>query len=268
MSLFDQLSNETLKRVFKYVLKKTIGQYLIEKEILLDQIYVHSRDGIVKIFSLNVDCDYINTEFLQNSGSFRVKSFTIESLEAKISYSSLISDGFKLYIKGVNIVLEPQSSIPQNVNTLPSNNETVPKVTNDNNKIIPTNQSTTNYTQPAMDKTNEGQQGLHFVAGWVELLIASLQVITENIQIVIQGTENKDDQIHGPCLVIFLTKFIFSNTHPSELPSETSTNLAASLAKSRTQSKSFQPNNSTAASYLQTIGNTKVNFFLLHFFKT
>ena len=279
MSLFDQFSNETLKRVFKFVLKRVIGQYLKE-DIVLDQIYVHSRDGVVKIFSLNIDVDLINNEYLNGVGTFRIKSFSIDKLEAIISYSSLLSEGFKLFVSGINIVLEPQSDSHQS--DLKSD-----KSANDadtHNPIFtttcqsPMTKNTQNFSHSHIDKTADGQQGLNFVAGWVELIISSLQSIAENMQSTIQFPSNcANHKICElpPSLVLFITKFIFSNTIPSKLPLDTSANLAKSLMVSSSiqsvpssQSQiptenSFSYNvQSSTASYIQTFSNTKVGGYL------
>lgn len=306
MSLFDQFSDETLKRVFKFVLKRVIGRYLID-DIVLNQISVQSRDGIVKIFSLNVDCDVINNEFLASSTLFRVKMCTITKLEAKISYSSLLSEGFKLYIHGIDLVLEPfpASYIPDVMLEGAKNNDYNQHIHNNtdqlqhsspmsssshhqNNRISssvpslpPNNHDIKRRHQPLqqqnMAKTSEGQEGLSFIMGWIEILIASLQVIFEDIRVVIQdscsitaGTNKSNiDALNDskPAIVILISKCVFSNTHPNQLPLETSANLASSFSQSKpsmsssSSSSSYSSNskyNASHSTYIQSLGNTKV----------
>ena len=305
MSLFDQFSDETLKRVFKFVLKRVIGRYLID-DIVLNQISVQSRDGIVKIFSLNVDCDVINNEFLAASTLFRVKKCSITKLEAKISYSSLLSEGFKLYIQGIDLVLEPFtisciSNITSEVSsnryynqhgynntdqlyhsmpTFPASHSKNSQISSNATSLHPNNQQNNHRQYPLsqhhLAKTTEGQEGLSFIMGWIEILIASLQVIVEDVRVIIQDSNSSgasaksnsetandanDSIFSKPAIVILVSKCVFSNTHPSQLPVETSANLASSFSQSKPSISSGNRNsqfNPSHSSHIQSLGTTKV----------
>lgn len=160
-TIFDRLTDLGLRRLFKFVLKRSIGKYLSD-ELLLDQLHVHCREGIVKVNNLQLNCTLLNDEYLTNSGII-LDSFSVVELEAKISYTSVLSEGCQFHARGVNVVIKSagdrvgvQSAQPSFTTGLKSDHST-----NECGEV---------------DVSPEGQEGLHFIANWIEILVASLKI--------------------------------------------------------------------------------------------
>ena len=107
-SMFDSFSDATLRRLFKFVLKRSIGRFLRD-ELALEQVTVSSRNGILIIVDLDLDPVAINEELFVGS-PIQLRRCTIKRLESAISYSSLLKDGFKTSLHGVDIELEPNTN--------------------------------------------------------------------------------------------------------------------------------------------------------------
>jgi hypothetical protein len=63
-SFFSKLTDIGLRRLYKFILKRTIGIYL-ESELLIEQLHVSSRDGMVTLNDLKLSCDLINEDYLR-----------------------------------------------------------------------------------------------------------------------------------------------------------------------------------------------------------
>lgn len=186
------LTDIGLRRLYKFVLKRAIGKYLRE-ELIINQLKVQSRKGIVSVNNLHLDCDLLNEEFL-NDLPFRLVSVEIVCLEAEISYSTIFTDGCKFTAKGINIFIEPKPLKVKNKSKSNLDDDEEKQVNNvDNNNEndkIP-------YEFPDISSHSESEdatQGTQFIANWIEVIIARLQMEIEDLCVTIYSSP-KDESI-------------------------------------------------------------------------
>ena len=54
MNFLNIIADSSLKRLYKYILKKSIGEYL-EDELLINQLEVESKCGLVTVYDLKLN---------------------------------------------------------------------------------------------------------------------------------------------------------------------------------------------------------------------
>ena len=69
-TFFNKLTDIGLRRLYKFILKRTIGVYL-ESELLIEQLEVSSREGLVTLNDLKLNCDLINEDYFR----YRIQQF-------------------------------------------------------------------------------------------------------------------------------------------------------------------------------------------------
>ncbi|KAJ1404574.1 hypothetical protein B484DRAFT_404722 [Ochromonadaceae sp. CCMP2298] len=155
--VLNRLTDLGLRRVYKFLLKRTIGKYL-EDELLIDQLEVVSRDGVVKLRDIRLKVDVLNEEFFKDL-PVKVVSLHVSELQVHISYRTLLTDSCRFVIDCVTVELAPSDRAPDS--PTPSD------------APAPTPLSA---PVPAPNTSDEGQKGLSFIANWVEVVVARLQV--------------------------------------------------------------------------------------------
>ena len=184
-----------LRRLYKFILKRIIGDYL-ESELLIEQLEVSSRTGLVTLTDLRLNCDVINDEHLGSTSPFKLVSFTIAKLEVVISYVAVLHDGCRFRASGVEIIMEPSSSPSSSVCTEQDMDPTTPTTVSPNTSKPTTtsrkehSQSSSTTSGPVL-QSEEGQQGLDFIANWIEVVLARLEVSVEDVRVVVRGETPK-----------------------------------------------------------------------------
>ena len=173
--VFNKLTDLGLRRLYKFVLKRTIGKYL-EDELLIEQLEVRSRDGVVKLTDIVLNAQLLNEEIFDLL-PVKVVSINVTELEVHLSYRTLLTDSCKFVVDQLNIVLTPnelynKSKVEKKTTKTENEEEEVEDIPVNNN--IPTETST------------EGQKGLNFIANWIEIIVARLQVHVKSINITFQ----------------------------------------------------------------------------------
>lgn len=229
MNFLETLGDLSLRRLYKFILKSMIGRYL-ENELLIDQLSVRSRDGLVTLSDISLNCDVLNDEILQASSKqlpFRITKATVRSFEAKVSYSLLLAEGCQVHANGLEIILEPYTGKPSHN---PSANQ---KKTN------------TNTTQNHLDReedsnaennySNDSANSLEFIAKWIEIIVASLQFHINDVVLRLNNPSGDAD------IKFSFSKVSYYNTHPQSLRSNTDTSLSFTVKSSQTFAGSSMP---------------------------
>jgi hypothetical protein len=172
-SIFDSLSNVGLRRLFKFAVKRAIGKYL-ENELLIDQLTVQSRDGVMSLSGLNMNCELLNNEVLRGLPLQLVEA-SIDTLEAKLSYTSLLSDGFQFTVRGVNIVIE--TCEPRSTQDADSNKSAKGRKSGGGTEVMEQAPSSLNA---------DANDGMAFIANWLDVLVAGLKVTVEDLNVTIK----------------------------------------------------------------------------------
>lgn len=148
----------------------TIGKYL-EDELLIDQLEVKSRDGVVTLRDINFNAQVINEEFLELL-PVKIVSISISKLDVYLSYKTLLTDSCRFVVESLDIVLAPNEvyyKAKSGPSVVKKETPSVDTETESNRAKRP--EPTTNeYTSP------DGQQSLSFIANWIEVVVARLQV--------------------------------------------------------------------------------------------
>jgi len=182
--IFHSLTDIALRRLYKFILKRTIGKYL-EKELLIEQLQVTSRDGIVRLNDISLKVDVINDEFFRGQPML-LDSVVISSLEVHMSYSTILTESCRFVIDHMGIVLRPNCCQSHN-----DDNDDESMMMLGKERRFDTSSTTTNSNSssgvgvdsvaPSSDNTSnfgseDGQKGLSFIAHWIEVIVSRLQV--------------------------------------------------------------------------------------------
>jgi len=168
--VLNTLTDVGLRRLYKFVLKMTIGKYL-EDELLIDQLEVKSRDGVVTLRDINFNAQVINDEFLELL-PVKIVSISISKLDVHLSYKTLLTDSCRLVVEKLDIVLAPNEvyyKAKGSPSVVKKEGSAVDPETETNRTKRP-DPTSTEYT------SQDGQQSLSFIANWIEVVVARLQV--------------------------------------------------------------------------------------------
>lgn len=231
-TIFETITDATLRRVYKLVLKRSIGKYL-EDELLIDQLEVQSREGKFAIHNLRLSADLLNAELFCKT-PVKLMSLEIEELNVAISYSSLVSDGLQVNVTSVNIHFCP--------------NKNIVTVDREEDESDEDEQDETVQPPKTVDTTtsDEGREGLSFIGTWIEVIVAKLRAKIDCVNIFL----HPEDSIHddSPSIVLRLNNLSFFNADPSGDAQASSMQLSRSVMSSLHQSATLTALSSTKVS--------------------
>lgn len=196
-SLFDRLADISLRRIYKFVLKKLIGEYLNE-ELLIEQFVVESRVGLVSIHDLDLNVGRINEEITRSNGgvplAFVVKSIRVSSLQAKIQYSTILTEGISLHANGIAVDIVPNRSKPR---TTESGDFTAARdSTRGGDGTERTDAAAAAPDGGALPAASAAADGdsmsdtdLSFIAEWVDIILSRLVVTVEDVRVTVFGED-------------------------------------------------------------------------------
>lgn len=110
--VFYSLADAILKRICKFLLKKTIAKYFEDDELLLSRLQLTSHDGKALLSDIRFKQDVINDEFLGSTSPLQIESASISELEVNMSCSEIwnkmmINGGVVHFnVHGLDIVLK------------------------------------------------------------------------------------------------------------------------------------------------------------------
>jgi len=242
MFALNRLKEQTLRRLYKFILKRVIGQYL-DSELLLEQLTVESRTGLVSLKDLRFDCKLLN-ELLQGM-PFQIVSAEVAELQATISYDTLLADGCNLTAKGCRIVFAPVEPPPAR-----RGHQKHPASSSSSKSSSTKSPSSVETDQPPVPPQRESsgsggdEDPLLFIAQWIEVVIARLKCTVEDLEVILvshpqlarkfSGKDDSERHVHtGPAAasVHFVFDTIsFYNTHPKMLQQDCNASTIASTS--------------------------------------
>jgi hypothetical protein len=229
--IFHTLTDIALRRVYKFVLKQAIGKYL-KDELIIDQLHVHSRDGLVTVSDLELNVDVLNRELF--GLPIRLLSAKISFIEVHMSYSTILTDSCLFVIDSIDCVVDNQ--INSNFDTTHSTKaqETI--------KTTTPVQLASDDDQAEREISAEGEEGLNFIAQWIELVVAKLRIEIRTINLVFEHA--------GRRLSLQLRDIQFSSNDSSSFASQQSLEASTRLMNSL----------DLAASYLSAAKVCRISF--------
>jgi hypothetical protein len=192
--IFHSLSDIALRRVYKFVLKQTIGKYL-KDDLLIDQLKVQTREGIIRINDLELDCIKLNDEI--GHLPFSIAKASINEIEAFVSYSTLLTESCRFVVDTITINVEPNSRFTPSGLGLSETDS--PKFCD----------ASTHLDQDT-GISDEAEEGLTFIAQWIEIIVAKLRIAVKNIAIQL-------NPVKGRGVSLCLSDLQFWNSDPSIL---------------------------------------------------
>jgi hypothetical protein len=235
-SLLHCLSDYSLPRVYKFILKRTIGHYL-QDDLLIQQLQVNSKDGELILRDLALSASLINEEIFSNS-LLCLHSAKINVVRAYLSFSSLLTEGCRFEIDNIHIVLQPN---PNMINKS-KHGSTYKQSTS----INPSLKCQTGEQAEESFASEEGREGLHLIANWIEVIIAKLQVLIKSVTIDVHTSLSLED---SPSLSLRFENLLFFNTDPQTPAGQSSSMDISSL---------LTTNSSKDDPVTLTLGNSKV----------
>lgn len=211
MQFFKQLTDPALKRLYKFVLKRVIGRFLAASELDLDQLDVHLRAGRVELCDLLLNADVLNAELCEANGlPFRVKKGYLGSVRVAISYTNIMSESCLVEIDDVEIVLVPLSAadnedaelaatFPDESKTASGIKQAAAGVESSINAV--SNAGAAQKSKPKKEHVDEvSQEGLDFVASWIEQVTSKIKVTLSNVCIRLEtGEQYEGKQVALEC---------------------------------------------------------------------
>uniref|UniRef100_K3X2P4 Autophagy-related protein 2 n=1 Tax=Globisporangium ultimum (strain ATCC 200006 / CBS 805.95 / DAOM BR144) TaxID=431595 RepID=K3X2P4_GLOUD len=198
MQFFKHLTDPALKRLYKFVLKRMIGRFLADDNLDLDQLDVHLRSGKIELCDLLLNAEVLNAELCEAHGlPFRVKKGYLGSVRVSISYANIMSESCLVEVDDIEIVLVPLNRDEGNdafnyaessAEPLASSGTATSQAQNGSSaaaapKNTPNKDSTSPSSKPNKNEHVDeiSQEGLDFVASWIEQVTSKIKVTLSNI---------------------------------------------------------------------------------------
>jgi hypothetical protein len=115
MSLFYS----PLKRFYKFILKKILGQFLRNNELDLDQLDVELSSGVVELRDLQLNIDILN-ELSSDLPIILVSGF-IKTLRITIPWRAILTENVKIQVDGLELIVIPAEQVEKKGNNSISN---------------------------------------------------------------------------------------------------------------------------------------------------
>jgi len=197
MNVLNHLSDQGLKRFFKVLLKRTIGNYL-DGELSLEQLIVNSSENRIEVHNLQLNVLEINKYLATTNFPLQCISGKFDLLFINYSLSNIFADGFNLQINCLELKLSICSG-------------------NDNEDDCRMERSDV-YDNPTVETeplfSSEGQLGLLFVSNWIENVFSHLHISCDKIILdIFDGTSADLKQIFQ----LNLKQTMFSNNSMDEI---------------------------------------------------
>lgn len=141
-------------------------------------------------------------------------SFGISKLQGTISYAAVLHDGCRFKANNIEIILEP---VELDLSTKKEKDEKSKRESDfDGGFPDVLNKKTEENSNKKKDRVSdkkvqseEGQEGLNFLANWIEVVLARLEVSVEDVFVTI-----RDTKISKTSFTLHLSKATFFNTNP------------------------------------------------------
>ena len=142
-------------------------------------------------------------------------SFGISKLQGTVSYAAVLHDGCRFSASNIEIVLEPIETDECNrgvdVGKAKTEHDQKKKLDSLYEKTEESFRRKKEEDRHSNKKgqTEEGQEGLNFLANWIEVVLARLEVSVQDVFVTIQ-----DRKVSQTSFMLHLSQATFFNTNP------------------------------------------------------
>lgn len=151
-------------------------------------------------------------------------SFCISKLQGTLSYAAVLHDGCRFKANNIEIILEPtETDETKRENGSAKGKDgtakTEIKKLNKHSDALDKRSEKSFAVKKELQKnikehTEEGQEGLNFLANWIEVVLDRLEISVEDVYLVI-----RDPKVSNTSFTLHLSKATFFNTNPRLLDS-------------------------------------------------
>lgn len=253
MQFFKHLTDPALKRLYKFVLKRMIGRFLAADELDLDQLDVHLRSGRLELCDLLLDANVLNAELCEAYGlPFQVKKGYLGSVRVAISYANIMSESCLVEIDDIEIILVPLGKVGE------STQQKCTPLEENQEKRQKKQHSEKDYQGKAEPLDEYSQEGLDFVASWIEQVTSKIKVTLSNICLRLEtGEQHKGRDVAMLCQLQWAQFTDESVTEVSSVYGRTGLGTSVGMYGSQTIDGGIQ---SMAASTLFGISHKGIKF--------
>ncbi|CCI41023.1 unnamed protein product [Albugo candida] len=201
MQFLRQLTDPALKRLYKFVLKRLIGRYLAHDELDLDQLDVHVRAGKIELCDLKLNADVLNAEWFDiwnsssqksgNSAPFRIEKGYIGSVRVTISYAKILTESCNVEFDDIELLLVPNSVSSYSDPKCDSAAQLSPQR---NSSDKPKEKSMENTVGIKDQRDLISQEGLDFVASWIEQVTSRIKITVSNVCIRLETRDSNGEE--------------------------------------------------------------------------
>ncbi|TYZ62295.1 hypothetical protein PybrP1_009742 [[Pythium] brassicae (nom. inval.)] len=214
MQFFKHLTDPALKRLYKFVLKRTIGRFLADNTLDLDQLDVRLRAGRLELCDLQLNAAVLNAELCAAHGlPFRVKHGYVGAVRVAIAYATIMSESCLVEVDDIELVLVPlaggdddETDNTDTVHTGASGQAAAPAHHHNGSGSGSGSGSgadatrTTRSTRPSEPVDEVSQEGLDFVAAWIEQVTSKIKVTLSNVCVRLEtGEQHKGRDVALLC---------------------------------------------------------------------
>lgn len=192
--LLQTLQEQTLRRLYKFVLRRAIGRFL-KSDSVLEEVNVNLSEGRVELGHLELDENVLNESAA--GLPLRVVRASVAQINAKFPYSNLLEESCTLHVEGIVVDV-----VPAQVDTSPKSH---PKARKQPSKAAGESPSQTPFAPLDASITyDEGQESLGFLAQWIEQILSQLRASAADVTI------NLYDSDEESCLSLHIERADFT----------------------------------------------------------
>eukprot|EP00981_Chlorochromonas_danica_P006787 scaffold1490_cov162-Ochromonas_danica.AAC.33 len=233
--IFRSITDNSLRRIYKFILKRVLGRYLRD-ELLVEQVVVQSREGVVLLRDLVLNADKINEDFLF-AAPLKIVSASVKEIRIYISYSSLLTESCKFEVDSVDLFVQ----IEQDDGRRKAKEEE-----EENEYVSGAEEEQEQATLEEVPSFGEdtAQEGLGYLAYWIQIVIAKLKAHINHVAVHILPPNSSRGSLS---VRVDLFDISFHNTDPQSFEGRASSLQLSSLIVEKHQQD-----------IIANLGNTKV----------
>ncbi|CAM9802399.1 unnamed protein product, partial [Sphacelaria rigidula] len=199
MEVFRRLTNPTLKKLYRFVLKRLVGRFL-DDDITLEQLDVQLGSGRIELTDISINARALE-EILPHL-SFRLARVHVGKLRVEISYAKLLTESLAFFLDDVSIDIAPHPTSNDKGPTDVEDAVGVPdQITEGRPKTVDTSKRRSSVDNQAARHTSvsggditdsvsssgtptgDVAEGLDFLAQWIEQITSKVKVVVSGVTV-------------------------------------------------------------------------------------
>ena len=181
-----------MKRLYKFILKRLIGKYLLD-DLDYDQLHVKLRQGKVSLTNLELNVEAVN-EALGSEIVF-VEKVLVRKIQLDVNYGKILTESCLINVEGVDVVCRPAGARDCNVH---QSSRSFEDSDCQKGELSESRQERGNETD-RVDEADASAQGLDMLGRWIEQITSKVKVSVSDLSVrflsSVSGAPSKQDDI-------------------------------------------------------------------------